>query len=133
MRRLVLLATALSLSLGVAGPVAASPPTRCAITVSPTPGTPTDSYRITGTGFPPGSYEQFTDVHMGVVRAGDGRLMPTLFLTLAPEGGGSFYVDYHYDYSGEDQLPPLEPGRYRVEARANGHECVAFASFTVID
>ncbi len=131
MRRLALLAASLILALGVAGPVAASAPTRCAITVSPASGTSTDSYRITGTGFPPGSFEQFTDVHIGVVRAGDGRLMPTLFLVLVPWGGGSFYVDYHFDYSGEERLSPLEPGRYRAEARANGHECVAFSSFIV--
>lgn len=131
MRRLAPLAVALILSLGVAGPAAASAPTRCAITVAPASGTPTDNFRITGTGFPPGSFEQFTDVHIGVVRAGDGRLMPTLFLVLAPWGGGSFYVDFHFDYPGEEQLPPLVPGRYRAEARANGHECVALASFTV--
>ncbi|MEO8274106.1 MAG: hypothetical protein ABI620_08565 [Chloroflexota bacterium] len=132
MRRIPMHAAfALVLTLGLAAPAAAAQPTRCAISVAPGIGSTSDSYRITGTGFPPGSWESFTDVHIGIGRAGDGRLMPTMFLTLFPGGGGEFYVDYHFNYEGEEQLPPLEPGLYRVRAEANGHECVAVASFRV--
>lgn len=35
------------------------------------------------------------------------------------------------NYEGEDPLPPLEPGRYEVRAEADGHGCVATASFVV--
>lgn len=130
MRRIALI-TSFLLLLGLAAPVAAAQPKRCSLSVTPTSGATTDTYRITGTGFPPGSWESFTDVHLAVGRAGDGRLMPTLFLVLFPGGGGQFYVDYHANYEGEDPLPPLEPGLYRVKAQANGHECVAVASFRV--
>lgn len=130
MRRIALL-TAFALVLGTAAPAAAAQSTRCAISVTPVAGAPTDVYRITGTGFPPGSWESFTDVHLAVGRAGDGRLLPTMFFVLFPGGGGEFYVDYHVSYEGEDPLPPLEPGFYRVRAEANGHECIAVASFWV--
>ena len=130
MRRIGLLATFVLL-LGIASPVAAAQPERCAISVAPAAGTTTDSYRITGTGFPPGSWDNLTDVHLTVGRAGDGRLLPTMFLLLFPGGGGAFYVDYHFSYEGGDPLPPLEPGLYRVRAEANGHECVAVTSFWV--
>ena len=130
MRRSALLAS-LVLVLGIAAPVAAAQPTRCSISVTPAAGSTADGYRITGTGFPPGSWESFTDVHLAIGRAADGRLMPTMFLVLFPGGGGEFFVDYHLSYEGEDPLPPLEPGLYRVRAEANGHECVAVASFRV--
>ena len=130
MRRIALLASFV-LVLGIAATVAAAPPTRCSISVTPTAGTTTDSYRITGTGFPPGSWESLTDVHLAVGRAADGRLMPTMFLSLFPGGGGEFYVDYHAGFEGEESVPPLEPGLYRVRAEANGHECVAVVSFWV--
>ena len=58
-------------------------------------------------------------------------LMPTMFLLLFPGGGGEFYIDYHAGFEGEESVPPLEPGLYRVRAEANGHECVAVTSFWV--
>jgi hypothetical protein len=119
------------LVLGIASPVAAARAERCSITVAPAAGTTTDSYRITGTGFPPGSWENLTDVHLAVGRAADGRLLPTMFLLLFPGGEGQFYVDYNFNYEGGDPLPPLQPGLYRVRAEANGHECVAVTSFWV--
>ena len=131
MRRISLLLAAIALSLAVAGPVAAAPPSRCTINVDPTIGSTTDSYRINASGFPAGSFDRFTDVHIDVRRAGDGRFGYIAFLVLAPEAGGSFYLDFHYAYEGEEPLPPLEPGRYLVRAEANGHECVATASFVV--
>ena len=130
MRRIALLAS-LVLVLGIAAPVAAAQPTRCSITVTPVAGTTTDTYRITGTGFPAGSWESFTDVHLAVGRARDGRLMPTMFLVLFPGGNGEFYIDYNVRYEGEDPTPPLVPGLYRVRAEANGHECIAVATFWV--
>lgn len=119
------------LALVLAGPVSAVAPGRCSISVAPTVGTTTDSYRVTATGFPPGSHEEFTDVRIDVRRAGGGRFGSVAFLTLAPEAGGSFYYDFHYSFPGEDPLPPLESGRYRVRAEANGNECVAIAAFIV--
>ena len=130
MRRLALIISAV-LMLGVAAPVAAAQPTRCSISVAPVAGSATDTYRITGTGFPASSWESFTDVHLSVGRARDGRLLPTMFLVLFPGGGGEFYVDYHETFDGGDPIPPLEPGLYRVRAEANGHECVAVATFWV--
>ena len=114
-----------------AGPASAASPTRCALTVDPFVGATTDTYRIYGTGFPPGSFEQFTDVRIDVRRAGDGRFGSIAFLLLVPQAGGSFYYDFHYAYPGEEPVPPLEPGRYLVRAEANGHECVTVAFIVV--
>ena len=130
MRRIAIAATAI-LTLALAGPVMAGPPSRCTISVSPAIGSPTDSYRISGAGFPPGDFGSFTDVHIAVGRTGDGRLQPTLALTLFPGGGGSFFVDYHSDAGGEVPAP-LAPGRYRIRAEANSHGCRAVASFRVV-
>lgn len=131
MRRIALALAAMALTLSVAGPVAAAPALRCTISVDPAVGSTTDSYRISASGFPPGSFDRFTDVHIDVRRAGDGRYGYIAFLVLAPEAGGSFYFDFHYAFEGEEPLPPLEPGRYLVRAEANGHECVTTASFVV--
>ena len=131
MRRFALVLAALALSLFVAGPASAARTAKCTISVDPAVGSTTDSYRITASGFPPGSFEQLTDVRIDVRRAGDGRFGSIFFLLLFPDAGGSFYLDYHFNYDGEDPLPPLEPGRYLVRAEANGHECVTTASFVV--
>ena len=130
MRRIALLAS-IVLALGIAAPVAAAAPTGCSISVTPSIGSTTDTYRITGTGFPAGSWESFTDVHLGIVRAGDGRLMPTMFMVLFPGGGGEFFVDINQSYEGEEPPSTLAPGLYRVRAEANGHDCVAGALFRV--
>ncbi len=129
MRRFTLFIAAIALSLAGAAPVAAAPRTRCSITVDPAVGSTTDVYRISGAGFPPGTFEHFTDVRIDVRRAGDGRFGSVAFLLLAPQAGGSFYYDFHDDPPEEDPLPSLEPGRYLVRAEANGHECVTTASF----
>ena len=131
MRRIALVLAALALSLSVAGPAAAAQTAKCTIRVDPAVGSTTDSYRISASGFPPGSFEQFTDVRIDVRRAGDGRFGSIFFLVLAPQDAGSFYLDYHFNYEGEDPLPPLAPGRYIVRAEANGHDCVTTASFVV--
>jgi len=131
MRRFALVLAAVALSLTVAGPAAAAPVTRCTISVDPTVGSPTSTYRISASGFPAGSFEHFTDVRLDVRRAGDGRSGSVFFLLLFPEAGGSFFLDYHFNYEGQDPLPPLEPGRYLVRAEADGHGCVATASFVV--
>ena len=131
MRRTPAVLAALALSLVLAGPVAARPNSRCTIDVDPAVGSTTDSYRISASGFPPGTFQQFTDVRIDVRRAGDGRFGSIFFLALAPQAGGSFYLDFHFNYEGGDPLPALQPGRYLVRAEANGHDCVTTASFVV--
>lgn len=131
MRRIALALVAVALSLSIAGPTSAAQTAKCTTSVDPAVGSTTDSYRITASGFPPGSFERFTDVRIDVRRAGDGRFGSIFFLVLFPDAGGSFYLDFHSNYVGEDPLPPLEPGRYLVRAEANGHECVTFTSFVV--
>ena len=133
MRRIALVFAALALSLPIGGPATAAQTARCAISVDPSVGSTTDSFRINASGFPPGSFERFTDVRIDVRRAGDGRYGTIFFLVLAPQAGGSFYVDFHYAFPEEEPLPPLTPGRYLVRAEANGHECVTVASFVVKD
>ena len=131
MHRIAVVLAALALSLALARPAAAAPTSRCTINVDPAVGSTTDIYRISASGFPPGSFEQFTDVRIDVRRAGDGRFGSIFFLALAPQAGGSFYFDFHHNYDGDDALPPLDPGRYLVRAEANGHDCITTASFVV--
>ena len=131
MRRITLMIATLALLVITAGPAAAAAPARCAISVDSSVGSTTDSYRISASGFPPGSWEHLTDVRIDIRRAGDGRFGTTFFVLLVPQAEGSFFVDYNYSYPGEEPLPPLEPGRYIVHAEANGHECVTVDSFVV--
>lgn len=134
-RKLSLAVAVIVLSVVTISPAAAASPSQCSLAIVPGAGSSTDVYRIYGTGFPPGSFEQFTDVRIDVRRAGDGRFGTTFFLTLFPLAGGAFYVDFHESFP-EWQPDPLALGRYLVHAEAgrpsgHGNACAAEASFVV--
>lgn len=126
MRRLASLFVLLVLVASLApASVAAASPTHCSVDVSPSSGSGTDVYRISGTNIPLGSAE----VRIDIWRLGS-RERSILFVSLVP-GASTFYVDYNESFPGEP-AEPLAAGRYRVIMQtAHGSGCRAKDLFVV--
>jgi hypothetical protein len=109
MRR-VLLSLSLVLAALVPAPVAAAE--RCALEVSPTVVSPDDAVDLFVTGVPVAPNGGAVEVGVEVRRLSthEGSVD---FVFLWP-GVTEFSLKHHYDYSGENPPPPMEPGRYLV-------------------
>ncbi|HEX5826376.1 MAG TPA: hypothetical protein VFY23_02565 [Candidatus Limnocylindrales bacterium] len=110
MRPIVL---ALSLLLVAAlAPASAAASERCAVSVSPAVVSPTDAVDIVITGVPVapngGSVEIGIDVRRLSTHEG------TAYFLFAWPGVTELSLKHNFDYSGENPLPPMEPGRYLV-------------------
>jgi hypothetical protein len=131
MRRLALVFALLAAML-VPGSVAADSG-RCSFTISPTSGSPTDTYRIAVSNVPVdpdgGSIEARIDIRRLGTREGS-----VYFVFLIP-GVTEFYVDHNYSSPEEPAPDPLATGRYQVEVvtpHLRGSDaCHAVSQFTV--
>ncbi len=113
MRRLTtLLATLMLLSVAGASPVAAGR-TRCSIDVTPSTGSGTTVYRISGSDFPVPPGSESLEVRIDIQRTGS-REGSIIFAFLVP-GVTDFYFDYNQSEAGEP-TSVLTAGRYRVTA-----------------
>ena len=108
MRRLVLSLALLVVAL-VPSPVAADE--RCRLTVSPAVVTPDGAVDLAVTGVPTtpaGGVELGIDVRRLGTHEG------SAYALFVWPGVTEVSLRHHYDYSGENPLPPLEAGRYLV-------------------
>ena len=123
--RVLLLSAMLMLGLAPAGAAAASE--RCSIEVAPATGAPTDTYRLTATGFPVDPQGGSVEVRIDVRRLGTREGM-VFFLHLVP-GTTSFYLDIN-QLAPEEPVDPMTFGRYQVVAetphRAACHDTARF-------
>ena len=115
MRRFPLLLALIGIFSLAPSPTAAA--TRsCTIHVTPSKGTGTTTYRISGRHFPSTSDGSPLEVDIDITRLTwrDPTAGPVtiFFLWLIP-GGHRFYVDFNQPGDGQ---PPLKPGRYGVAA-----------------
>ena len=107
MRRVVLLIVlVLGATLASTG-VAAAAENRCTVTITPTVGNGTDTYRITVSGLVPDPGFVEVRVHLRLLGTRTGSIY---FAFLVPETS-EFYIDHN---SGDPSEPPLTPGRYLV-------------------
>jgi len=127
---LVALSATILATLGMPAAVAAAP-ARCAVSISPSVGSPTDAFRISVTNVPvdpDGVIE--ADV---IVKNASDRSTTFYFAWLIP-GVTEFYIDHNYVYEGEEQTY-LAPGRYTVTVETpqvvGPTACHAIGWFTV--
>jgi hypothetical protein len=105
MRRFVLLVVlVLTASFASTGVVSAAT-SRCTVSIDPSVGSPTDTYRITVTGLTPdpGILEVRVDVRLLGTRSG------SIYLAFLIPNTSVFYIDH-----AGDPEQPLESGRYLV-------------------
>ena len=111
MRRTALVFALLAVLVAPATVAAASD--RCALTISPTSGSPTDVYRLAVSNVPVdpngGSIEARIDIRLLGTREGS-----VYFVFLIP-GVTDFYVDHNFSIPEEPAPDPLASGRYLVE------------------
>lgn len=127
MRRLALsLALVVSLLIPASASAASA---RCTVNISPSAGSPTDTYRITVSNVPvvPGVS---VEVRINIKRLGS-REGSVYFVSVFPDLT-AFYVDHNVSPPGEPSVP-LVPGRYRalVTTPHIHGGCNATASFVV--
>lgn len=103
----------LSLLLGsVAVPATAAAAERCVLTVDPAVVSPDGFVELSVRGLPlaPGG----GSVEVGIVVQRLGTHEGTAYFTFVWPGTTEISLRHHFDYSGENPLPPMEPGRYLV-------------------
>lgn len=110
-RALAILTLVLVATLAPVG-VASAASTRCAVSITPATGSPTDVYRIAVAGVPVdlngGSVEVRLDIRLLGTRSG------SIYFVFVVPGATEFYVDHNESLEGEPS-EGLAPGRYLVQ------------------